>query len=236
MDILKYIIVFFIGLIVGHFNGVFIHILPENKPLNKPFLKYWTSYLIKGIWTKVITGAIFVLLYEKYGLTADFIFFAYLLSILIIMFFVDIKTKTIPNTLVLAGLAGGALAFLYNLFHPLVIYDTNKWWEPLVGLLPGSGFLLLIAILGVIIYKSDEVMGMGDVKIFAPIGIFLGWKMCTLSLLISMFLGGLTSILLIVFKIKKRKDTIPFGPFIAIASLIVILWGKYIWAWYFSQL
>ena len=74
MDILKYIIVFFIGLIVGHFNGVFIHILPENKPLNKPFLKYWTSYFIKGIWTKVITGAIFVLLYEKYGLTADFIF------------------------------------------------------------------------------------------------------------------------------------------------------------------
>jgi leader peptidase (prepilin peptidase)/N-methyltransferase len=232
MDILKYIIVFFIGLIVGHFNGVFIHILPENKP----FFKYCTSCSAKGIWFKVITGTIFVLLYAKYGLTADFIFFAYLLSILIIMFFVDIKTKTIPNTLVLAGLAGGALVFLYNIFHPLQIYDSNKWWEPLIGLLPGSGFLLFIAILGVIIYKSDEVMGMGDVKIFAPIGIFLGWKMCTLSLLISMFLGGLTSILLIVFKIKKRKDTIPFGPFIAIASLIVIIWGKYIWTWYFSKL
>ncbi len=232
MDILKYIIVFFIGLTVGHFNGIFIHILPENKP----FLKYWISYFTKGLWIKVITGVIFVLLYAKYGLTADFIFFAYLLSILIIMFFVDIKTKTIPNTLVIAGLAGGVLAFLYNLSHPLVIYDTNKWWEPLVGLLPGSGFLLLIAILGVIIYKSDEVMGMGDVKIFAPIGIFLGWKMCILTLLISMFLGGVTSILLIAFKIKKRRDTIPFGPFIALATLIVILWGKYIWTWYFSQL
>ena len=232
MDIIKCAIVFFTGLIVGHFNNVFVYILPESKP----FFKHWTSHPSKCIWVKVITGAIFVLLYIKYGLTADFIFFAYLSSILIIMLFIDIKTSTIPNILVLAGLAGGAAAFLYNLFHPLIMYDSNKWWEPLAGLLPGSGFLLLIAILGVIIYKSDEVMGMGDVKIFAPIGIFLGWKMCTLALLISMLLGGLTSILLIIFRIKKRKDTIPFGPFIAFASFIVILWGKHIWTWYFSQL
>ena len=87
-----------------------------------------------------------------------------------------------------------------------------------------------------IIYKSDEVMGMGDVKIFAPVGMFLGWKMCMLTLVVSMFVGGITSIILVLFRIKKRKDTIPFGPFITLATLIVILFGKDIWGWYFFRI
>ena len=101
----------------------------------------------------------------------------------------------------------------------------------LAGIILGA-----IGIFGAIIYKNDEVMGMGDVKIFAPIGIFLGWKMCAMALAISMFLGGLASILLIVLSIKKRKDTIPFGPFIAIAAFITVMWGQDIWSWYFSLL
>jgi leader peptidase (prepilin peptidase)/N-methyltransferase len=57
--------------------------------------------------------------------------------------------------------------------------------------------------------------------------------MCTVALLISMLLGGAVSILLMALKIKKRKEKIPFGPFIAIASLITILFGERIWEWYF---
>lgn len=215
-------------------------LMPKKEPLPKAVLgcalEKLTSSRSKDIWVYIMTGIIFVLVFAKYKLTMDFIFFAFLLSILIIVFFVDFNTKTIPNGLVLTGLAGGLIVFLYNLFQPLVIYSTNKWWEPLLGLLPGSGFLLLIAILGSIIYRSGETMGMGDIKIFAPVGMFLGWKMCTLALLISMLLGGTTSLLLIILKIKKRKDTIPFGPFITVASLIVIFFGKHIWTWYFSFL
>lgn len=238
----KYFIVLIAGLVAGHFNNIFIHILLEKKSFLQGW-RHWLSHRPKGMAVEikrmlvvVITAAVFILLFIKYRLTADFVFFAYLLSILVIMVFVDIETKTISNGLVLAGLAGSIAAFIYNMFLPLKIYGGEEWWEPLLGLLPGSGLLFLIALLGAIVYKNDEVMGMGDVKIFAPVGVFLGWKMCAMALIISMFLGGLTSILLIILRIKKRKDTIPFGPFIAVATFIVIMWGQDIWSWYFSRL
>jgi len=244
INFIKYIIVFFVGIFFGWFNHVIIKNLSEEKPFGKNWFHEKSStiefkcltYSPKSLLLEIVTGVVFVILYSKYSITADFFFFAYLMIILIIMFFIDLKTKTIPNELVVAGLIGGLAVFTYNIFLPLSIYGSKKWWEPLLGLLPGSGVLFLIAILGMIIYKSDEVMGMGDVKIFAPIGIFLGWKMCLLTLVVSIFLGGFSSILLILFRIKKRKDVIPFGPFIAIAVFITILFGNNIWEWYFSWL
>ena len=180
----------------------------------------------------------FLILFIKYGLTSDFGFYSYLMSVLIIMFFTDLKTKTIPNELVVAGLLGSIGVFIYNIFVPMEMYAGagSGWWQPLLGVLPGSGILFLISVLGTLIFKNNNVMGMGDVKIFAPIGIFLGWKMCILALIISMFLGGITSLLLIVLKKMNRKDTIPFGPFIAVATFIVIVYGEKIWNWYFSKL
>jgi len=239
---LKYLVVLIIGLAAGYFIIPVIHAMIDEKSLRQS----WHELNERKIGEKVIgfkdiaaifiTSLTFILLFIKYGMTAEFVFFSYLMLILIIMFFVDIETKTIPNTLVLAGLAGSSAVFLYNIFIPLKIYENGKWWQPLLGILPGSGLLLIIAVVGLVVYKNDEVMGMGDVKIFAPIGIFLGWKMCVLSLIISIFIGGITSLLLIILKIKGRKDTIPFGPFIAVASFITIMWGQEIWMWYFSML
>jgi len=227
------VIIFILGVIVGRVAIAAIEALPENKML---FFKnlHNIRFSLSSLLVQLVVGVIFVLIYNKYGITAEFIFFIYIMLILVIMFFIDLRTKTIPNELVIIGVLGGLIAFIYNIFIPLKVYPTSNWWEPLIGILPGSGILLSIAILGAIIYKSDDVMGMGDVKIFAPIGMFLGWKMCILALLMSMFIGGITSITLVLFRIKKRKDTIPFGPFIAISVLIVILFGEDIWKWYFS--
>jgi len=238
-----YLIVFTIGLFAGWMIYIIIDNLQEGRLLpfknlskNTSHIQRTQRYTKNELAVQLATSIVFMLIYYKYGITADFFFFAYIMFILIIMFLIDLKTKIIPDELVIAGIAGGLVVFIYNAFIPLSFYPTANWWEPLVGLLPGSGILFLIAFLGVIIYKSDEVMGMGDVKIFAPIGIFLGWKMCILALVVSMFIGGITSILLILFRIKKRKDTIPFGPFITIAVFITILFGREIWDWYFSWL
>jgi len=226
------LIIFVTGFLIGRIATAAIQTLPEGKePLFKSLIN--SKLTLKGFVVQLIAGVVFVLIYNKYGVKAESFFFAYIMLILVAMFFIDLKTKTIPDELVIAGLAGGLIAFIYNMFIPLEIYPSTSWWEPLIGILPGSGVLLAIAILGMIIYKSDEVMGMGDVKIFAPVGMFLGWKMCVLALVMSMFIGGVASILLILLRIKKRKDTIPFGPFIALAALIVILFGKDIWNWYF---
>ena len=90
----------------------------------------------------------------------------------------------------------------------------------------GSGILFLIALVGVALYKSDDAMGMGDVKIFVPyLGLFLGWRMVLLALGVAIVLGGVTGLILILTGIKKRKEGIPFGPNIVLAVFITIMWG-----------
>jgi leader peptidase (prepilin peptidase)/N-methyltransferase len=96
--------------------------------------------------------------------------------------------------------------------------------------------LLLVAILGYFAYKG-EAMGLGDVKILIPIGLFLGLELSVLALFLSMFVGGITGLILIIAGIKDRKSQIPFGPFIVIGSLISILYGNEILAaWYMFAL
>jgi leader peptidase (prepilin peptidase)/N-methyltransferase len=64
------------------------------------------------------------------------------------------------------------------------------------------------------------------------IGAFLGWRYTIISLFLGFFLGALTGIILIMAKIKKREDAIPFGPFIALGSIITLLCGEKILLWY----
>ena len=230
--ILMIFTIFILGFLIGRIAAVAIEALPEGRFFFFKNLRN-KKFSLSNFIVQLIVGIVFVLIHSKYGISAEFMFFAYIMLILITMFFIDLKTKTIPDELVASGFLGGFIAFIYNIFIPLKIYPSSGWWEPLIGMLPGSGILLTIAVLGMIFYKSDDVMGMGDVKIFAPIGMLLGWKMCMLALLISMFIGGVTSLILVLLRVKKRKDTIPFGPFMSLAVLIVILFGEEIWKWYF---
>jgi leader peptidase (prepilin peptidase)/N-methyltransferase len=79
-------------------------------------------------------------------------------------------------------------------------------------------------------------MGMGDVKLMAPIGLFLGWKLCITALALSVILGGLTSIVLMLLRIKKRKDTVAFGPFLVIGAFVTIIRGWEITGWFINYL
>jgi len=152
------------------------------------------------------------------------------------VFFIDIDHKIIPDELVVTGLAAGAIIIIYNIFFPMQIYRGGQWWDPIVGMIVGSGTLLVIGLIGMIIYKTDEAMGGGDIKIFAPIGIFLGWKMTLLALLLSVVLAGLISFILIILKVKDRRSTIPFGPFIVMGTFITYLYGWDILEFYISTL
>ena len=165
-------------------------------------------------------------------LSVEFAAFSYLALLLMAMVFIDIRHRIIPNGIVIAGLIGGAAVFIYNLFIPFPYYGARSWWQPLAGMLPGSVFLFMMMLAGMLIYKSDEVMGMGDVKIFAPIGMFLGWRMCIIALLLSIIAGGAVGIVLMLSGIKKRKDTIPFGPYIAVGTIFTILAGWDVLYWY----
>jgi len=254
------VLVFILGLAAGSFLNVCIRCIPEGKPIAvlpfrciycgaglKPteLIPVLSYVLLRGRrkccgakisprypLVEALTAVIFVMLFSRYALSMDFIASAYLMSVLIAVFFIDLERRIIPDGLVIAGMAGGLALVAYNFVRPVGIYGDRSWWNPLAGAAVGSGFLFLIALAGIIIYKTDEAMGMGDVKIFVPIGIFLGWRMCIMALLLSMLAGGLAGLFLIATGLRDRKSTIPFGPFIALGTFATFMWGWDILNWY----
>lgn len=75
-------------------------------------------------------------------------------------------------------------------------------------------------------------MGWGDVKLAALIGIVTGFPLVFVVLLMGIILGGLVAVLLLALKIKKRKEAIPFAPFLSLATILTLLWGSNILNWY----
>ena len=176
---------------------------------------------------EILTGVMWLLVYLRYGFSIETAALLFLYTLLIPIAFIDTKYMIIPNRLVLAGLIGGLILSLYHIFvNPFSLFGSTLWYTPFLGMISASGILFFIAIIGFIIYKNDGAMGMGDVKLFIPIGLFLGWKLTLLTLYLSIMLGGIFSIILLIFKIKGRKSAIPFGPFIVIATYIVGFWAK----------
>lgn len=259
---IMYGIIFVFGLIIGSFLNVCIYRIPRGestvsppshcpncgtrlKPLDLiPLFSYlfyrgkcrYCDQLISPRYflVELLTGIISMALFSKYGLTVDFAAFLFLTYILIAVFFIDLDHQIIPNELVIVGLIGGTMLFIYNLYQPFQIFADHRWWNPLLGLVSGSGFLFAVTLIGLAFYKTDEVMGMGDVKLFAPIGLFLGWRMTLLALFISVVVGGMSSLLLIFLGKATRKSMIPFGPFIVIGVFITVMWGWDIAHWYIS--
>ena len=97
----------------------------------------------------------------------------------------------------------------------------------LSGLLGGSIFLLLAL-------TSKGGFGGGDVKFMAVIGVWLGLKYTLLTMLVSIFLGGIGAAFLLFMRIKGRKDYIPFGPYMALATFLTLLYGNGMLEWYWS--
>ncbi|AKL95277.1 peptidase A24A [Clostridium aceticum] len=242
-----YSIIFLVGIVIGSFLNVCIYRIPENqsivypsshcsnchKPLKPTDLIPIFSYLIlKGScrycshkislrypMVEFLTGIVFVLLLYKYHLNIDLIFYLLLFSILICITFIDYDHQIIPDGLVLLGFVIGLiykLALYYFVGTPIEVLNS------LLGFLAGGGFFLLIAVI------SNGGMGGGDIKLMAMLGFWFGWRDIILISFLSFIIGSVISIMLLTTKIKSRKDAIPFGPFIGIATLIVILYKNYI--------
>src|SRR5699024_2642767 len=106
----------------------------------------------------------------------------------------------------------------------------TPWYDAIIGAIVGFGLIALIIIV------SQGGMGAGDMKLFGVIGIVLGWKNVLLAFFIAAFLGAfIGGILMLVNKVKK-KQPIPFGPYIVIGALISYFYGEQILTFYLSLL
>lgn len=254
------ILVTIIGLVIGSFLNVCIYRIPRNESivfpsshcpacghdLTFPDLIPIISYIfLRGRCrscscrisaryplVELLTGIIFLILYLRYGYSLTFMFSAIMMAAMIVVFFIDLDHLIIPNKMVIfASIIAGLMA-VYNFFTPLAVYGDGGWWNPLLGALIGSGSLLLVALLGSLLFKTDEAMGGGDIKIMLPVGLFLGWRLTLLTLFLAIISAGLVGIILLALNKTSRKSSIPFGPFIVLAFLIASMWGYQIIHWY----
>jgi len=243
--------VFALGAIVGSFLNVCIVRLPRgeslirppshcphcNKPItfydNIPIISYMilrgkcrsckNSISVQYPVVEALTGLMTVALFMKYGPTVQFLLLFLFSSALLVITFIDLAHQIIPDTISIPGIPCGLGA---SLLIPMV-----SWQESLLGILVGGGLLLFIAG-GYKWITGRDGMGGGDIKLLAMMGAWLGWKaipfIILASSLIGLLIGGGSGLLLK----KSLRAKIPFGPFLAIASLLYIFFGPEIIRWY----
>lgn len=136
--------------------------------------------------------------------------------LLIALVFIDIDHMLLPDVMVLPFLWVGLLLNLFNVFTSLP--------QAVVGAVAGYLSLWLVFQLFKLI-TGKEGMGYGDFKLFALFGAWLGWQSLPLIILLSSFIGALTGIGLILFQGRDRAKPLPFGPYLAAAGWVAMLWG-----------
>ncbi len=188
------------------------------------------------------TGLLFALLYRQYGLGLELAVAIIYTCLLIIIFVVDLETMYVLSAVIYPAIVL-ALAFFY--WAP-GIQEVGLWglgpysWgmgfvgkllSSLLGGVIGAAAMALPWFVSRLIYRR-EGMGKGDIQLGAFVGLITGFPFALVAVLLAVISGGLIAAVLLVFKIKKRSDPIPFGPFLAAAALVTMLWGPAILAWY----
>ena len=219
--IIYYVVAAILGLFVGMFVDWMNKRLPEYKKVfskeffNEYMRKFRPNYIIMLAVSAIYVGLIYV-----YGIKSTFIAnldlikYLILTPMLISTFVIDYKLQIIPNRLNLTMFEIGlVIAFLYGLSDVAITINMA------LGMLVGGGIFLAITVIGGIIY-GKEAMGFGDVKLMGALGIYFGLSNIIAITLVAFLVGAILSILLLVSRIKKMDEYIPFGPFIVLGTFI----------------
>ena len=137
---------------------------------------------------------------------------------------IDADHQIIPDSIVMPLLWVG---LIMSLFHPLAGADTLfiAPQDAIVGAV--AGYLSLWSVYQLFkLVTGKEGMGYGDFKLLAALGAWLGWQALPTIILMSAVVGAIIGIALIVFRGRDRQIPIPFGPYLAAAGWITMLWGE----------
>jgi leader peptidase (prepilin peptidase)/N-methyltransferase len=238
------------GLVIGSFLNVCIYRLPLEQSLVFP-ASHCTACSRKLSWfenvpvvawvalggrcrtcgtgisivyplVEAFTGAMFVWAAWQYG--PGWLLFSRLLlgCALVVLFFIDLRHRILPNVITVTGTIVG---FILSFVAP------PGWVSSLIGLVIGGLIPLALAEAYLKVRKA-EGLGMGDVKMLALIGAFLGWKLVLLTLVLGSFLGAFVGLGLIAARRGDMKLALPFGTFLAVAAMISATVGDSLIAWY----
>lgn len=238
------------GAIVGSFLNVCIHRLPLGSsivwpssgcPHCKRELSWYenipvVSFLVlrakcrtckapismRYPFVEALTAAMFVLAWMAYGpgvLLASRLVFG---CALIVLFAIDLEHHLLPNAITLPGIVVG---FGFSFF------TEPGWIDSLIGLLAGGGVLYLIA-LAYFWVRREEGLGMGDPKMLAMIGAFLGWKLTLVTLMLASLTGSAVGLGMMAGGKGGMKYALPFGCFLAAGAALAATVGSPLVSWY----
>jgi leader peptidase (prepilin peptidase)/N-methyltransferase len=243
-------LVFVFGLVVGSFLNVCIYRLPRGESVawpgsrctscNRALAWFENIPVLSWLWlggrcrtchapiswiyplVEVITGLLFVVTYLTHGWTPMLAVRLLFACAMIVLFAIDFVHQILPNVITLPGIVIG---FLCSLFLP------PGWTSSAIGLLIGGVFPFLVAE-GYSRVRGKEGMGMGDLKMFAMVGAFLGWPLVWITLILSTLMGIVIGGGALLVSRRGLGTRIPFGTFIAVAALLCALWERPVLAAY----
>lgn len=251
---MDYVLVLILGLVIGSFLNVCIYRIPKEESIAFPpshcmkcgyRLKWYDlvpviSYItLKGRCRKckdkisiqypiveIANGLIYLSIYYKYGITLSCIQFMFLSSLILVIGFIDFKTKFVYTNTVIVGVA-------VDVIFILISWYTSKTF-PIDNI--AGGILAFLIIWIIVVITRGMGMGEGDAEIALVSGLLLGIKGASFMLFCSIILGGIVSGFILLLKLKDRKSEIAFGPFMAVGTLISILFGDMVVSYYLSTI
>ena len=240
------------GLVVGSFLNVCVHRLPRRESIVWPASHCTTCHRVLAWYENVpivswlvlrgrcrtcgasispiypavecITAVTFAGGAAVYGMTPLLGVRLVFASALIVLFMIDLQHRILPNAITIPGIAAG---FVASWFVP------PGWMSSLIGLAAGGGVLFAIAEAYYRV-RGQEGLGMGDVKMLAMIGAFLGWPLMLLTLVLASFAGSIVGVALMVSGRGTMQAALPFGTFLALGALVAAVAGDGILGWYLA--
>lgn len=239
-----------LGMVIGSFLNVCIDRLPDGQSIvsprshcpscQRPLQAYemipLVSYLVLGgrcrtcgeqiplrvVLVELGTGLLFSLIWLRFGLSWEALFSSVYVSFLIPIALIDLKHQKILNVLSYPAILTAAAAAL--------ILHRESLGQYLLGAGVGFGVLFLLAAV------SPGAMGFGDVKLILFLGLAVGFPRVMVVLFLAFVIGGAAAGILLLAGKVSRKDPIAFGPYLALAGVITLLYGNTIINWWLRRI
>ncbi len=245
---------FLLGVVLGSFLNVCIYRLPKQESVvfpashcrsclrvlswheNVPLLSYLVQrgrcrgcgerFSPRYFWIELLTALLAIGLVVRFGLTIPALIYFVFVAALVTISVIDIDHFIIPNRISLPGIVVGLGASL--------LLPALTFWDSLIGAVAGAGVLLAV-FWSYYLVTHEQGLGMGDPKLLAMIGAFLGWQALGFTLFCASLTGSLIGLGMMLTGGADRKTALPFGPFLAFGAVCYLFFGEEIIGWYLGM-
>ncbi|HEX6083090.1 MAG TPA: prepilin peptidase [Thermoanaerobaculia bacterium] len=246
-----------LGAIVGSFLNVVIHRYPREESIVFPpsrcphcgthIKPYDNVPILAWLWLRgrcracrapitaryplveLANALFYAAIFQRTGSTPGFLAIAALVSMTIVLIYIDLDIQILPDVIDLPGVAIGLIVgatHMGALYPDLLLAKTLL--ESVAGAAVGAGVLLAIALAYKLIRKV-EGMGMGDVKMMAMLGAVVGWEPLFPLFLLASVAGALVGLFIAAKSEERMQVAVPFGVFLGLAFLVVLFFGPTLW-------